>query len=54
MNSNHSTSQEADEVYFVTHHGSSKKTVGILDSDGNLKIAGRLITDQEDLSCYTR
>ncbi|GGU80318.1 hypothetical protein GCM10010275_13810 [Streptomyces litmocidini] len=49
MNSNHSTSQEADKVYFVTHHGSTRKVVGILDSDGNLQIAGKLITDQKNL-----
>jgi hypothetical protein len=49
MNSNQSSSQEMDKVYFVTHHGSTRKVVGILDSDGNLQIAGKLITDQKDL-----
>ncbi|MFJ3175291.1 DUF6342 family protein [Streptomyces roseus] len=49
MNSNFSTSQEADKHYFVTHHGSTKKIVGILDSNGDLRIAGRIITDQSDL-----
>ncbi|MBD0712049.1 MULTISPECIES: DUF6342 family protein [unclassified Streptomyces] len=50
MNSNFSSSQEMDKVYFTTHHGSTKKVVGILDSDGNLYIAGKVITDQKDLS----
>ncbi|MFJ9203055.1 DUF6342 family protein [Streptomyces flaveolus] len=49
LNSNHSSSQESDKVYITTHHGSTKKILGILDSDGNLKIAGKLITDQKDL-----
>ncbi|MEU9228877.1 DUF6342 family protein [Streptomyces massasporeus] len=35
--------------YFTTHHGSSKKIIAMLDSDGNLHIAGRLITEQKDL-----
>jgi hypothetical protein len=50
VNTNHSTSQEADKVYFTTHHGSTKKVIAVLDSDGNLRIAGRLITEQKDLS----
>ncbi|MGP9020117.1 DUF6342 family protein [Streptomyces sp. BR1] len=37
-------------VYFTTYHGSTKKIIGILDSDGNLYIAGRVITEQKDLS----
>ncbi|MFF0433957.1 DUF6342 family protein [Streptomyces sp. NPDC004327] len=49
VNTNFSTSQEADKIYFTTHHGSTKKIIGILDSDGNLYIAGRVITDQKDL-----
>ncbi|MGW6690680.1 DUF6342 family protein [Streptomyces sp. NPDC054961] len=49
MNSNCSSSQEMDKVYFVTHHGSERKVVWILDSDGNLQIAGKLITDQKNL-----
>ncbi|MEW2811199.1 DUF6342 family protein [Streptomyces sp. NPDC001046] len=49
VNTNHSTSQEADKIYFTTHHGSSKKIIAMLDSDGNLHIAGRLITEQKDL-----
>ncbi|SCF56531.1 DUF6342 family protein [Streptomyces sp. Ncost-T10-10d] len=50
INSNTSSSQEMDKVYFVTHHGSTRKVVGILDSDGNLQIAGKLITDQKNLN----
>ncbi|MBD0746264.1 DUF6342 family protein [Streptomyces sp. CBMA152] len=49
VNTNFSTSQEADKIYFTTYHGSTKKIIGILDSDGNLYIAGRVITDQKDL-----
>ncbi|PWK61817.1 hypothetical protein BCL76_12623 [Streptomyces sp. CG 926] len=50
MNSNFSSTQEMDKVYFVTHHGSTKKIVGILDSNGDLRIAGRVITDQKNLT----
>ncbi|MFH8882158.1 DUF6342 family protein [Streptomyces californicus] len=49
VNTNHSSSQEADKIYFTTHHGSTKKIIAVLDSDGNLHIAGRLITDQKNL-----
>ncbi|MFJ3204673.1 DUF6342 family protein [Streptomyces sp. NPDC086989] len=49
VNSNYSSSQEADKIYFTTHHGSTKKIIAVLDSDGNLQIAGRLITEQKDL-----
>ncbi|MCD9904345.1 DUF6342 family protein [Streptomyces sp. MT29] len=49
VNTNYSTSQEADKIYFTTHHGSQKKIIGILDSEGNLHIAGRLIQEQRDL-----
>ncbi|MCG7527537.1 DUF6342 family protein [Streptomyces sp. OfavH-34-F] len=49
VNTNYSSSQEADKIYFTTHHGSTKKIIAVLDSDGNLHIAGRLITDQKDL-----
>nr|WSS66387.1 DUF6342 family protein [Streptomyces sp. NBC_01177] len=49
VNTNHSTSQEADKIYFTTHHGSTKKIIAVLDSDGNLHIAGRLITEQKNL-----
>jgi hypothetical protein len=49
VNTNHSSSQEADKVYFTTHHGSTKKIIAVLDSDGNLHIAGRLIPEQKDL-----
>ncbi|MFI6143724.1 DUF6342 family protein [Streptomyces griseus] len=50
VNTNHSSSQEADKIYFTTHHGSTKKIIAVLDSDGNLHIAGRLITDQKNLA----
>ncbi|PWK63354.1 hypothetical protein BCL76_12133 [Streptomyces sp. CG 926] len=50
VNTNFSSSQEADKIYFTTHHGSTKKVIAVLDSDGNLHIAGRLITEQKDLS----
>ncbi|MFK4066516.1 DUF6342 family protein [Streptomyces sp. NPDC029674] len=50
VNTNMSTSQEADKVYFTTYHGRTKKIIAVLDSDGNLRIAGRLITEQKDLS----
>lgn len=50
VNTNYSTSQEADKFYFTTHHGSMKKIIAVLDSEGNLHIAGRLITEQRDLS----
>ncbi|MDA2803443.1 DUF6342 family protein [Nocardiopsis suaedae] len=49
VNTNQSTSQEADKIYFTTYHGSTKKVIGVLDSDGNLHIAGRLVTEQKDL-----
>ncbi|MBL1093935.1 MULTISPECIES: DUF6342 family protein [Streptomyces] len=49
VNTNHSSSQEADKIYFTTHHGSTKKIIAVLDSDGNLHIAGRLIPEQKDL-----
>jgi hypothetical protein len=50
VNTNHSTSQEADKIFFTTHHGSQKKIIAILDSAGNLHIAGRLIEGQTNLS----
>ncbi|WP_229401980.1 DUF6342 family protein [Micromonospora okii] len=49
VNTNHSTSQEADKIFFTTHHGSQKKIIAILDSDGNLQIAGRVTELQKDL-----
>lgn len=49
VNTNESTSQEADKIYFTTHHGPTKKIIAVLDSDGNLHIAGRLITEQKNL-----
>ncbi|MFG2010858.1 DUF6342 family protein [Micromonospora sp. NPDC048868] len=49
VNTNHSTSQEADKIFFTTHHGSQKKIIAILDSDGNLQIAGRVTEMQTNL-----
>ncbi|MFI2607552.1 DUF6342 family protein [Kitasatospora sp. NPDC018619] len=49
VNSNLNSSQEADKVYFTTYHGSTKHVIAVLDSDGNLSIAGKLITDQKNL-----
>lgn len=50
VNTNYSTSQEADKIYFTTYHGTTKKIIAVLDSDGNLQIAGRLVTEQTNLS----
>ncbi|WP_030739829.1 DUF6342 family protein, partial [Streptomyces sp. NRRL F-5135] len=33
VNTNYSTSQDADKIYFTTHHGSTKKVIAVLDSD---------------------
>ncbi|MFV2100474.1 DUF6342 family protein [Micromonospora sp. LOL_024] len=49
VNTNYSTSQEADKIFFTTHHGSQKRIIAILDSEGNLQIAGRLMEMQNDL-----
>ncbi|MFD3731262.1 DUF6342 family protein [Streptomyces sp. NPDC058632] len=50
VNTNLSTSQEGDRIVFTTHHGTEKKIIAILDSDGDLYIAGRVIQEQGDLS----
>jgi len=50
VNTNYSTSQEADKIFFTTHHGCTKKVIGILDSQGNLSISGRLVEMQNNLS----
>lgn len=50
VNSNGSSTQESDKIYFTTYHGATKKIIGVLDSDGNLTIAGRLVTEQKDLT----
>ncbi|MFF9007736.1 DUF6342 family protein [Streptomyces goshikiensis] len=50
VNTNFSTSQEADKIYFTTHHGNQKKVIAVLDSNGDLRIAGRVIQDQKNLS----
>ncbi|WBB56862.1 DUF6342 family protein [Verrucosispora sp. WMMD573] len=49
VNTNYSTSQEADKIFFTTHHGSTKRIIAILDSEGNLQIAGRVMEMQRDL-----
>ncbi|WP_212761323.1 DUF6342 family protein [Nocardia uniformis] len=46
VNTNYSTSQEADKIFFTTHHGSQKKIIAVLDSEGNLAIAGRVMEQQ--------
>ncbi|MDG4770033.1 DUF6342 family protein [Solwaraspora sp. WMMD792] len=50
VNTNYSTSQEADKIYFTTHLGSQKKIIAVLDSNGDLYIAGRVIEGQTNLS----
>ncbi|MER8096614.1 DUF6342 family protein [Streptomyces goshikiensis] len=50
VNTNFSTSQEADKIYFTTHHGNQKKVIAVLDSNGDLHIAGRVIQEQKNLS----
>ncbi|MFJ9445300.1 DUF6342 family protein [Kitasatospora sp. NPDC101235] len=50
VNTNLSTSQEANKFYFTTYHGSTRKMLAVLDSDGNLTVAGRLITGQTNLT----
>ncbi len=49
VNTNYSTSREADKISFTTHHGSTKRIIAILDSEGNLQIAGRVMEMQRDL-----
>ncbi|MDP9864299.1 MULTISPECIES: DUF6342 family protein [Streptosporangium] len=53
VNTNLSTSQEADKIYFTTHHGSQKKIIAILDSSGNLHIAGQVKTGQTNMTYET-
>ncbi|CUU59210.1 hypothetical protein Ga0074812_125101 [Parafrankia irregularis] len=52
VNTNYSSSQEADKIIFTTHHGNQKKIIAVLDSQGDLYIAGRVIQGQTNLS-YT-
>ena len=52
VNTNYSTSQEADKIFFTTYHGNQKKIIAILDSQGDLYIAGRVVEGQQNLS-YT-
>ncbi|MEU5757644.1 DUF6342 family protein [Nocardia sp. NPDC047648] len=49
VNTNFSSSQEADKIYFTTHHGTQKKIIAVLDSNGDLYVAGRVITGQTNL-----
>ncbi|WP_066939874.1 DUF6342 family protein [Microtetraspora fusca] len=51
VNTNLSSSQEADKIYFTTHHGSQKKI--IVDSSGNLHIAGQVKTGQTNMTYGT-
>ncbi|WP_433349202.1 DUF6342 family protein [Microtetraspora malaysiensis] len=53
VNTNFSSSQEADKIYFTTYHGSTPKIIAILDSSGNLHIAGQLITGQKNMTYDT-
>ncbi|MER6579388.1 DUF6342 family protein [Nonomuraea sp. NPDC001023] len=53
VNTDCSSSQEADKVYFTTYHGSTKKIIAILDSSGNLHIAGQLKTGQTNMTYQT-
>ncbi len=50
VNTNYSTSQEADKIFFTTHYGCMKKVIGVLDSQGNLSISGRVMEMQNNLS----
>lgn len=50
VNTNHSFEQETDKIYFTTHHGTTKKIVAVLDSNGNLSIAGKVFTNQGNLT----
>ncbi|GAA2106254.1 hypothetical protein GCM10009759_44250 [Kitasatospora saccharophila] len=50
VNTNLDSSQEADKVYFTTFHGYSKKLLAVLDSEGNLSLAGQLTTGQTNLT----
>jgi hypothetical protein len=43
-------SRPADKIFFTTYHGSTRRVVAVLDSDGNLAIAGHLTTDQKYLT----
>ncbi|MFJ9445299.1 DUF6342 family protein [Kitasatospora sp. NPDC101235] len=50
VNTNLSVSQESDKFYFTTYRGGVKKIVAVLDSDGNLSIAGQVFTGQGKLT----
>ncbi|MFJ6252763.1 MULTISPECIES: DUF6342 family protein [unclassified Streptomyces] len=50
VNTNLSASQEADKIYFTTHHGTTKKVIAVLDSNGQLSIAGKVFTNQGNLT----
>ncbi|WP_067824717.1 DUF6342 family protein [Nocardia inohanensis] len=49
INTDLNSTQEADKVFFTTYWGETKKIVAILDSSGNLYIAGRLNQGQTNL-----
>ncbi|TDT39665.1 hypothetical protein EV562_10335 [Streptomyces sp. BK208] len=46
VNTNLSSSQEADKIYFTAHHGSTKKVIAVIDSDGHMSIAGKVFPNQ--------
>ncbi|WP_331757965.1 DUF6342 family protein (plasmid) [Nocardia sp. NBC_01377] len=50
VNTNFSNTQEADKIFFTTHHGTEKKIIAILDSNGDLYLAGRVIQEAGDLT----
>ena len=50
VNTNYSTSQEADKIFFTTHYGNIKKVIGVLNSQGDLYLAGRVIELQQNLN----
>ena len=50
VNTNRSNTQELDRIIFSTYVGGEKKIIGILDSEGNLRIAGTLTEGQKELT----
>ncbi|MFF7456872.1 DUF6342 family protein [Kitasatospora sp. NPDC008115] len=40
----------SQRVFSTTYRGATRRVIGVLDSDGNLSIAGRLVTDQKNLT----
>ncbi|MET8544944.1 DUF6342 family protein [Kitasatospora sp. NPDC004799] len=50
VNTNLEVDQRTDRIYFTTHYGTTKKVIAVLDSDGNLSIAGQVFTRQGNLT----